>query len=177
MFNSFQVCKVCVDENWTPNAKSSSTNVVPTNIELFQIVTIPPEAPREGIYANLSNHLGHNVRKACSSNEGIFDSCKQMMEQLLSRIAFDRARCFLGELSPRIFQHKTFQLRKSTIEIQRGGGQAQDQTWLSGGPVSSRRSSDSASSASGIAHSCVPMACMVLMAVGEIGRASCRERV
>ena len=138
-------------------------------------MTIPPEAPREGIYANLSNRLGHNVRKACSSNEGIFDSCKQMMEQLLSRIAFDWAICFLGELRPRIFQHKTFQLCKSTIKIKEVVDQAQVQAWPSAGPGSSRRSSLAASSASGMAQSCVPMACMVLMAVGG-GTSSVRAR-
>ena len=149
-----------------PRANDSDKKTSPENMLLFQIVTMPPEAPCDGIKANLSKRRGHKTLSISISKEGILDSWRQITVHPLALIAFERAKCLSGELRPRIFQQSTFQLCKSTIDeiSKRKSTQiAQAEEVESSGPLA-RAASDSSSA--GMAHSWVPTACIVAIGVG-----------
>ena len=71
----------------------------------------------DGTKANLSNRLGQQVLIKARSTSGFLVSCRHTMAPPLTEIALDKARSFLSEFIPRMFQQRTFQLRKSCIGL------------------------------------------------------------
>ena len=67
---------------------------------LFQMVTIPPEAPREGTKANWANQRGHHDLMKDKSNDGFLVSCKHITAQPLEVIALESASCLSPEFNP-----------------------------------------------------------------------------
>jgi hypothetical protein len=70
---------------------------------------IPPDAPIEGTYTNLSNLLGQKVLIKECSKVSHFVSCKHMMAQLLSSILLYTSNLLSLSFKPLTFQQSTFQ--------------------------------------------------------------------
>src|SRR3954469_17334883 len=90
------------------------------NTELIQITHKPPELPIEGRKQKRSNRLGqHNLTKFISKDSHLV-SCRHTIEQPESSTALKTASCFSEELTPRMFQHRTFHVLFGCIMIRLG---------------------------------------------------------
>ena len=99
------------------SAKSLEATIVAEKTALFQMVAIPPDAPREGTKSNLSNLHGQQDLMKALSKDCFFVSCKQITAQPLELIALESANCLASEFSPRTFQQRMFQLTKRGIRM------------------------------------------------------------
>lgn len=76
------------------STNSSDRITSPEEMELFQTVRMPPEAPLEGTKANLSNRLVQQVLINARSINGFLISWTQTIEKPLVEIASETAKFF-----------------------------------------------------------------------------------